>query len=250
MCECHGPSEMIITNGCPVSQSVWHTKEPSLLNSHECRAKVKFFSPSSAMVTSTYEWKILEWDEKPQANKNGEWGSIFPPLSFCMVICLRLHLRSSPLNHHHHHLPSPLWKRCYVPLTLYIRTMRRYYNKKVRSTCLCMVFTHSTLHFVNLRLYELFIYMYVLYICPQHNMQNWLLLSQYWLLTHEWARIQSTCNTKRLKGYLYQAPTFIMKCANEVEKHKKTLYLLFSSLYGLCCFLLEHFVQTLPCFLL
>ena len=32
-------------------------------------AQVKICSPSPAMLTSTYEWKILEWDEKPQTNK-------------------------------------------------------------------------------------------------------------------------------------------------------------------------------------
>ena len=31
-CECHGSSEMTIINGRPVSQWVWHVKEPSLLN--------------------------------------------------------------------------------------------------------------------------------------------------------------------------------------------------------------------------
>ena len=66
---CHGSSEMTIISGCPVSQSVWHDKEPSLFNGHECRAKVKIYSPSPAKVTSPYEWKILEWDENPQTNK-------------------------------------------------------------------------------------------------------------------------------------------------------------------------------------
>ena len=50
--------------GCPVSQQVWHAKEPSLLNGHECRAQVKIYCPSPATVTSPYERKILEWDEK------------------------------------------------------------------------------------------------------------------------------------------------------------------------------------------
>ena len=35
-CECHVSSEMTIVNGCPVSQRVWHTKEPPLLNGHKC----------------------------------------------------------------------------------------------------------------------------------------------------------------------------------------------------------------------
>ena len=33
-CECHGSSALTIINGCPVSQQVWHAKEPSLLNGH------------------------------------------------------------------------------------------------------------------------------------------------------------------------------------------------------------------------
>ena len=44
---------------------MWHEKEPSLLNGQECRAQVKICSPSPVMVTSPYEWKILEWDDKP-----------------------------------------------------------------------------------------------------------------------------------------------------------------------------------------
>ena len=35
--ECHGSSEMTIINGCPVSKCLWHAKEPSLLNGHECQ---------------------------------------------------------------------------------------------------------------------------------------------------------------------------------------------------------------------
>ena len=37
-----------------------HAKEPSLLNGHECRLKVKICSPSPAMLTSPNEWKNLE----------------------------------------------------------------------------------------------------------------------------------------------------------------------------------------------
>ena len=53
-------------NGCPVSKKVWHSKEPSLLNGHECQAWVKICSPSPVMVKSAYERKILERIEKPQ----------------------------------------------------------------------------------------------------------------------------------------------------------------------------------------
>ena len=33
----------------------------------------KFAAPSPVMVTFPYEWKILEWDEKPQTNKTLKW---------------------------------------------------------------------------------------------------------------------------------------------------------------------------------
>ena len=55
-CECHGSTEMTIINGCPLSQYVWHAKELSLLNGHECWAKVKICSPSPVMVTSPYAY--------------------------------------------------------------------------------------------------------------------------------------------------------------------------------------------------
>ena len=51
-----------------MSQEMWHPKEPSLLNAYECRAQVIIIIPSPLMVTSPYEWKILEWDDKPQTN--------------------------------------------------------------------------------------------------------------------------------------------------------------------------------------
>ena len=62
-CESHGSSEMTIIKRRPVSQKLWHVKEPSLHNGHECWAWVKICSPSPAMVTSPYEWKILQWDD-------------------------------------------------------------------------------------------------------------------------------------------------------------------------------------------
>ena len=55
---CHGSSEMTNLNGCPVSQWVWHAKEPSLL--YEC----KICSPSPEKVTSPNERNILGLDEK------------------------------------------------------------------------------------------------------------------------------------------------------------------------------------------
>ena len=47
---------------------MWYVKESSLLNGDECWAQVNICSSSPAMVTSPCEWKILEWDEKHQAN--------------------------------------------------------------------------------------------------------------------------------------------------------------------------------------
>ena len=44
----------------------------SLLNGNKCRTKVKMCSPSTVMVTSPYEWKILEWDDKPQTKKTSK----------------------------------------------------------------------------------------------------------------------------------------------------------------------------------
>ena len=60
---------MTIINECPLSQWVWHSKEPLLLNGHKSREWVKICNPSPAMVTSPYEWKILQRDENPQTNK-------------------------------------------------------------------------------------------------------------------------------------------------------------------------------------
>ena len=38
-----------------LSQQVLHSKEPSLLNGHDCRAQINICSPSPVMVTSPYE---------------------------------------------------------------------------------------------------------------------------------------------------------------------------------------------------
>ena len=72
-CEFHGSSEMTIINGFPLvtaSVAPWRTQ---LLNGHECWAQVQICNPSTTMVTSPYKWKILEWDEKHNTNKN-YWG--------------------------------------------------------------------------------------------------------------------------------------------------------------------------------
>ena len=57
--DCHGFAEMNIINGRPA-------KRHSLFNGHECRAQIEIYSPSSVIVRSPYEWKILDWEEKPQ----------------------------------------------------------------------------------------------------------------------------------------------------------------------------------------
>ena len=63
-CECHGSSEMTIINGYSVSQQVWHSKEPSLLNGHKCRTQVKRCSPSAAMVTDSQSVAFqTEWSK-------------------------------------------------------------------------------------------------------------------------------------------------------------------------------------------
>ena len=47
-----------IINGCPVPHVVWHAKDPSLLNGHECRASVKICSPLPAMQYGDISTKI------------------------------------------------------------------------------------------------------------------------------------------------------------------------------------------------
>ena len=49
-----GSSEMTIIKGCPLSQQVWHVKEPSLLNGHKCQTQVKICSPSPAKMSVTF----------------------------------------------------------------------------------------------------------------------------------------------------------------------------------------------------
>jgi hypothetical protein len=53
-------------NRGPVSQQVWHDKDPSLLKGPERRAYAWFCSPSPVMVTSPCKWNILERDVKQQ----------------------------------------------------------------------------------------------------------------------------------------------------------------------------------------
>ena len=61
---------MTIINGFPVSQQIWHAKEHSLLNGHECREKVKIWSQSPVKVMSPYEWKISSCGVKPPKSKD------------------------------------------------------------------------------------------------------------------------------------------------------------------------------------
>ena len=55
----------------------------SLLNEYECQALVN----SPAIVTSPYEWKILEWDEKLETNKQKQWKSGVRILKCCVHVC-------------------------------------------------------------------------------------------------------------------------------------------------------------------
>jgi hypothetical protein len=49
----------------PVSQQVWHDKDPSLLKGHlSAEQRPKFCSPSPVQVTSPFKWNILERDVK------------------------------------------------------------------------------------------------------------------------------------------------------------------------------------------
>jgi hypothetical protein len=50
-------------NRDPVSQQVWHGKDPCS-KTLSAEHGPKFCSPSPAMMTSSYEWKILEWDRE------------------------------------------------------------------------------------------------------------------------------------------------------------------------------------------
>ena len=43
---------------------MWHAKESSLFNTHECWVYLIIWSPSPVMVTFLLEWKSIEWDEK------------------------------------------------------------------------------------------------------------------------------------------------------------------------------------------
>ena len=68
--------KMTIINGCPVSQKVWHSKEPSLLKGHECRAQVKICSLSSVTFTSPHERKI----QNKQINKQTRYMLFRKPM--------------------------------------------------------------------------------------------------------------------------------------------------------------------------
>ena len=57
-----------------------HAKEPSLLHGHDCRAKVKICCFLPEMLTSPFQWKIIEWDENPQANKQQN--------KLCLIVCI------------------------------------------------------------------------------------------------------------------------------------------------------------------
>ena len=49
----------------PVSQQVWHYKDPYLLKGHNRSAKAYILQPFPAqMLTCSYKWKNVEWDVK------------------------------------------------------------------------------------------------------------------------------------------------------------------------------------------
>ena len=90
---------------------MWHAKESSLLNGHECRAYVKICSPSPAMVLSPYEWEIVEWDNKPLTKKqtnretNKQILNLFVYWKFddsykCTKVQLHFHLRTIPCDNY------------------------------------------------------------------------------------------------------------------------------------------------------
>ena len=41
---------------------------------------IKIYSPSPVMVSSPYEWNNLEWDEKPQTNKQKHESVVSPTI--------------------------------------------------------------------------------------------------------------------------------------------------------------------------
>ena len=49
--------------------TLWHAKDPSLFYGHECREQVNICSTSTVELISPNECKVLEWDKKPQSNK-------------------------------------------------------------------------------------------------------------------------------------------------------------------------------------
>ena len=55
----------------------------------------KICSPSLVMVTSSYEWKILDWDEKPQTNKQALWKVVFSPSSSLAFISTNMNSSQS-----------------------------------------------------------------------------------------------------------------------------------------------------------
>ena len=65
MCQCHGSSEMTITQGWPISQWVWQVKESSLLNGHKCRAWVKMTGYGDGSI-----WMKTFWAEQKLQKKH------------------------------------------------------------------------------------------------------------------------------------------------------------------------------------
>ena len=96
-CQCHRSLEMTIIKGWPLSQYMWHVKEPSLLNGHECQAyrvgqNLKPFAIYGEV--SINAWKILKWNNKSETNKpkwvrvtcTEEWGPLISIMYFNRII--------------------------------------------------------------------------------------------------------------------------------------------------------------------
>ena len=96
-CQCHRSLEMTIIKGWPMSQYMWHVKEPSLLNGHECQAyrvgqNLKPFAIYGEV--SINAWKILKWNNKSETNKpkwvrvtcTEEWGPLISIMYFNRIL--------------------------------------------------------------------------------------------------------------------------------------------------------------------
>ena len=84
-CKCHGSMEMTIINGCPVSQYVWHAKEHSLLNGHECRAWVKF----AALRRNEVAFHGRARQNSLPAHCNSQWDVINQNMDIVVILLIK-----------------------------------------------------------------------------------------------------------------------------------------------------------------